>query len=237
VLVNDDCVCDAGFVAELVRALDPAGGVVMAAGVLLEPGGETIDTAGMEVDRSLLVFDHLNGQPVSVLDDGPTDPIGPCGAAAAFDRNAFLELGGFDERLFAYWEDVDLVLRLREAGGRCRLATRARGVHEHSATLGSGSAAKNYLTGFGRGYVLRKWRGGSLGVVVRAAWRDLPIVLGQALVDRTLAGARGRRDGWRAAVSVADPVPRVQVAQLAVRSAPLRRRLARRARLRARRVT
>ena len=27
----------------------------------------------------------------------------------------------------------------------------------HSATLGSGSAEKNRLIGFGRGYVLRKW--------------------------------------------------------------------------------
>ena len=85
------------------------------------------------------------------------DPLGPSGAAAAFDRAAFLECGGFDERLFAYWEDVDLVLRLRLAGARCVLVPDARAVHSHSATLGSGSARKNYLTGFGRGYVLRKW--------------------------------------------------------------------------------
>ena len=236
VLVNDDCVCGPGFVEELASALDPAAGVVMAAGVLLEPAGATIDTAGIELDRSLLVFDHLNGQPLSALDRCPADPVGPCGAAAAFDRETFLDLGGFDEQLFAYWEDVDLVLRIVENGGRCRLATRARGVHEHSATLGSGSAAKNYLTGFGRGYVLRKWRGGGTAVVASAAWRDLPILVGQALVDRTLAGARGRRDGWRAASALRDSVAKIDVAQFAVRAAPLRRRLARRARLRARRA-
>ena len=116
-----------------------------------------IDTAGMQLDRTLLVFDYLNGEPVACLDQGVPDPIGPSGAAAAFDREAFLAAGGFDETLFAYWEDVDLVLRMRARGERCALAAGARGIHDHSATLGSGSPRKNYLTGFGRGYVLRKW--------------------------------------------------------------------------------
>jgi len=116
VLVNDDCVCRPGFVERLAAAVRPADGLVMAAGVLLEAGDPgTIDTAGIELDDTLLVFDHLNGLPVAALADAPP-PFGPSGAAAAFDRAAFLEAGGFDEKLFAYWEDVDLVLRLRLAG-------------------------------------------------------------------------------------------------------------------------
>ena len=91
--------------------------------------------AGMELDRTLLVFDWLNGEPLSALERIDRDPIGPSAAAAAFDRAAFLEAGGFDERLFAYWEDVDLVLRLRRAGHGCVLAADAQGVHQHSATL------------------------------------------------------------------------------------------------------
>ena len=131
----------------------------MAAGVMRDWRDRSlIDSAGMELDRTLLVFDYLNGEPVSVLDGEVADPIGPSGAAAAFDRATFLSVGGFDERLFAYWEDVDLVLRLRRLGLRCALAREALGDHEHSATLGSGSARKNYLMGFGRGYVLRKWQ-------------------------------------------------------------------------------
>ncbi len=130
----------------------------MAAGVLLEARDPAvIDSAGIELDDTLLVFDYLNGHPVGVLDRIVSNPLGPSGAAAAYDRSAFLECGGFDERLFAYWEDVDLVLRLRLAGAQCVLVRDARAVHTHSATLGSGSAGKNYLTGFGRGYVLRKW--------------------------------------------------------------------------------
>jgi GT2 family glycosyltransferase len=114
-------------------------------------------------------------------------------------RDAFLTVGGFDERLFAYLEDVDLVIRLRLAGGSCRLAADARGTHAHSATLGPGSARKDYLAGFGRGYLLRKWS------VIN--WRRLPGVLVrelgqtalQSAMDRNLGPLRGRVDGLRAA--------------------------------------
>jgi GT2 family glycosyltransferase len=202
VLVNDDCICDVGFVPAVGGALDPATGVVMAAAVLRrwrDPG--RIESAGMELDHTLLVWEHLHGEPLSVLDGDVADPIGPSAAAAAFDRAAFLAVGGFDERLFAYWEDVDLVLRLRLEGGRCVLARAARGVHEHAATLGSGSPEKNYLMGFGRGYLLRKWGGATLRRLPAILARDVPICLGQALVDRNVAGVRGRIEGYRAARS------------------------------------
>jgi GT2 family glycosyltransferase len=200
VLVNDDCALDDTFLAELVRPLDPSAGISMAAGVLRDMRRpELIDTAGIEIDATLLAFDYLNGEPVAGLDGGVPDPFGPSGAAAALDREAFLAIGGFDENLFAYVEDVDLALRLRLEGGRCRLATGARGVHEHSSTLGSGSARKDYLTGFGRGYVLRKWSVVSLRRLPSVLVRELAICAGQAVIDRNLAGVRGRVHGFRAA--------------------------------------
>lgn len=239
VLVNDDCVCDPRFVEELVAALDPANGVVMAAGVLLEahdPG--TVDTAGMELDETLLVFDYLNGTPVSSIGGETHAPIGPCAAAAAFDRAAFAEAGGFDENLFAYWEDVDLVLRLRRAGGRCTLAAEARGRHEHSATLGSGSPEKNYLVGFGRGYVVRKWSVlESPRRFAQVLLEDGVICAGQLVLDRTPAGVRGRRDGFAAAADVVR-LPYPGEVLLAHPRMPdnLARRLRRRSRLREGRV-
>lgn len=235
VLVNDDSTCDPGFVEAITGALDPAGGVVMAAGVMRESKHPSvIDTAGMEIDHTLLVFDYLNGEPISVLDGDVPDPIGPSGAAAAFDRGAFLESGGFDERLFAYWEDVDLVLRVRRMGGRCALAPAARGAHEHSATLGTGSARKNYLMGFGRGYVLRKW--GVLYSPRRAAAvlvRDGALCVGQAILDRNIAGLRGRLSGYLSrARSEAYPRDLGLAGRSPGAISTLRRRAARRTRLR-----
>jgi GT2 family glycosyltransferase len=198
ILLNDDVVVDSDYVSRMATGLDPGSGVVMAAGVMRDaarPG--LIETAGIDLDRTLLPFDYLNGEPLSVLEGPVCDPVGPSGVAAAIARDVFLELGGFDERIFAYMEDVDLALRLRLAGGRCRLV-RAQGAHEHSATLGSGSARKNYLMGYGRGYLLRKWRVLTPARVPAVTARELAICAGQAAFDRNLAGVRGRVQGLRA---------------------------------------
>ena len=198
VLLNDDCVCDPGFVERITAPIDPAAGVVMAAGVMRDwHDPSLIDSAGMELDRTLLVFDYLNGEPLSRLRPASPDPIGPSAAAAAFDRSTFLSVGGFDERLFAYWEDVDLVVRLRRLGLRCALAADAIGDHEHSATLGSGSARKNYLMGYGRGYVLRKWQVLNARRLGPVLVREAVLCAGQAIVDRNVAGVRGRLRGYR----------------------------------------
>jgi GT2 family glycosyltransferase len=52
--------------------------------------------------------------------DQPGEVFGACAGAALYRRTVVLGLGGFDERYFAYLEDVDLALRLRLAGWRCR---------------------------------------------------------------------------------------------------------------------
>jgi GT2 family glycosyltransferase len=199
VLLNDDCVCEPLFIERLSEQIDPGSGVVMAAAVMRDQRDPSlIDTAGMQLDRTLLVYDYLNGMPLSSLAAAP-DPIGPSAAAAAFDRAAFLDVGGFDERLFAYWEDVDLVLRLLQQGGRCRLAREALGTHEHSATLGSGSTAKNRLMGFGRGYILRKWRVITPRTLPGVLVREATLLAGQAVIDHTISGLPARVRGWRAA--------------------------------------
>jgi GT2 family glycosyltransferase len=52
--------------------------------------------------------------------DTPGDVFGACAGAALYRRDAVLAVGGFDERYFAYLEDVDLALALRRAGWNCR---------------------------------------------------------------------------------------------------------------------
>ena len=235
VLLNDDCVVDPDFLERITAPLDPSAGVGMVASVMrdwAEPG--LIDSAGMELDRTLLVWDYLNGEPLELLDGGVPDPVGPSAAAAAFDRAAFADAGGFDEALFAYWEDVDLVLRLRRRGLSCVLAADARGTHEHSASFGSGSAQKNYLTGFGRGYVLRKFGAATPRRLPAVIARDAVVCAGQALIDRNLSGIRGRIEGYRAAEAVEGYPEDLPAGQAPGALGTLRRRLARRRRLRAR---
>ena len=73
--------------------------------------------------------------------DEPGEVFAACAGAALYRRGAVLDVGGFDERLFLYLEDVDLGLRLRLAGWRCRYEpVVARHAGEGSAPPGGRTA-------------------------------------------------------------------------------------------------
>ncbi len=198
IFLNDDVTVEPGFVSGLLAALVP--GIDAVAAVLLsERDPRRIDSAGVVADRTLLGFDYLNGEPVSSLDRA-ANPLGPTGGAALYRRSAFESVGGFDERIFLYYEDLDLALRMRLAGARCRLAADARGVHAYSETLGAGSSRKYAMTGWSRGYLLRTYGiGRKPRLLARAVCTEAAICAGQMLGDRTAKGFYGRIAGWRAA--------------------------------------
>jgi N-acetylglucosaminyl-diphospho-decaprenol L-rhamnosyltransferase len=196
ILLNNDIECEPRFVEALLDAA--AEGVQSVAGVLVqERAPELIDSAGVVADSTLMGFDYLHGEPLAAAASAP-GPLGPTGGAALYDWAAFEAVGGFDERIFLYYEDLDLALRMAAAGARCRLAGGARALHAYSASLGAKSGQKFAHTGWSRGYMLRRY-----GVMSRA--RDAARVLaiegaicaGQLVMDRTSAGLRGRVRGWR----------------------------------------
>ena len=119
---------------------------------------ERIDSAGMELDRTLLVYDYLNGEPVSRLDDGVADPIGPSAAAAAFDRAAFLAQAASTSGCSPTGRTSTSCSGCGARATAVRWPPTPAACTSTPPRLGSGSARKNYLMGFGRGYVLRKWR-------------------------------------------------------------------------------
>jgi N-acetylglucosaminyl-diphospho-decaprenol L-rhamnosyltransferase len=196
-LLNSDVECEPGFCEALVAGLEQ--GVDMVAAVLLqERGPGLIDSAGVVADRTLMGFDHLHGEPVAAAAEA-ADPLGPTGGAGLYRREAWEAAGGFDERIFLYYEDLDLALRIAAAGGRCRLAPAARALHAYSPGLGAASGAKYARTGWSRGYMLRRY-----GVMrdPQAALRVLAcegaIGAGQLLRDHTAQGLIGRVRGYRA---------------------------------------
>jgi N-acetylglucosaminyl-diphospho-decaprenol L-rhamnosyltransferase len=197
VLLNNDVVCEPTFIEALLEPV--SAGAEMVAAVLLQPDGSgRIDSAGVIADKTLMGFDYLNGELADVALDAP-DPLGPTGGAALYRAAPFRRAGGFDERIFLYYEDLDLALRLRAMGADCRLAPRARAVHDYSQTLGARSSAKYKRTGWSRGYTLRRY--GVMhrpGAAIRALLCESAICAGQLLRERTASGLRGRLEGWRA---------------------------------------
>ena len=197
IFLNNDAVADPRFVEEVVAA-QAASGAEMVAGCLRAPDG-SVESAGVEVDRSLIAYDIGHGQRHEDLLAGPELlPLAPSGGAAAFLHDAFVSVGGFDEGFFAYLEDVELGIRMRMSGMRCVAAPSAFAWHEHSTTLGSGSAAKNRLMGRSRGYLLWKYRAAldhrarSRGLVI-----DGLVYSGQRIFHGNAGALRGRLEGRR----------------------------------------
>jgi len=198
VLVNNDVLCAPDF---LERLLEPfaEGGVGMVAGVLLQHDRpHLVDSAGIELDPTLRSWDMLWNRPVEELEHA-SDPVGPCGGAAAYATEAFRGVGGFDDAFFAYWEDVDLALRLRLAGHACRRAPAARALHRHGQTVGAASPRQRQLEAFGRGYVLARYRVARASLRTRAtvALLDWPVLLVHLLVRREAGPLRERLRGTR----------------------------------------
>jgi N-acetylglucosaminyl-diphospho-decaprenol L-rhamnosyltransferase len=209
VVLNDDVEIGPGFLAALVAPV--LSGVAMSAGVLLDAARpHLIETAGLEIDRTLGAHDYLRGRPATVLEHGLVPPLGPCGAAAAYAMDAFRRVGGFDEGFFAYFEDLDLALRLRRQGASCALAADARALHAGSATLGARSLEKALLVGFSRGRLIRKYGVLSRRHPVRAVLAVAQEAAASTILaarHRSLAPAGARIRGWRACRVRAQPPP------------------------------
>jgi N-acetylglucosaminyl-diphospho-decaprenol L-rhamnosyltransferase len=196
VLLNSDVECEPRFLEALLEELGE--GIDSVAGVLVsERDPRLIDSAGVVADATLMGFDYLNGEPLDAALGAPA-PLGPTGGAALYRRAAFEAVGGFDERIFLYYEDLDLALRMAARGSRCRLAGEARALHAYSASLGAGSARKYAATGWSRGYMLRRYGVTSQPrLALRVLACESAICAGQLLSDHTAKGIGGRLRGWR----------------------------------------
>ena len=124
-----------------------------------------------------------------------------CAAAALYRRDAFEALGGFEERFFCYYEDVDLGFRLRLAGGRCVLEPRAIVRHVGSASSGQVSGFAEYHGTRNRLWTfLRDMPTALMPIALPAPHpghrlRVFPQLFAQSHAGRTLARAEGRLGG------------------------------------------
>jgi len=83
-----------------------------------------------------LAWRRDHGVPESQISRSAGEIFSPCAAAAMYRRDIFLDIGGFDERFFCYFEDVDLAFRLRLMGYRCLYVPNAKVEHFGSAISG-----------------------------------------------------------------------------------------------------
>jgi len=189
-LLNNDMELDPGWLGELVAALEAApqaGSAASKLRMMREPG--VLDGAGDLVTWYGATWRRGHGEPDRGQYDAPGEIAGPCAGAALYRREALEEVGGFDERFFAYLEDADWALRAQLAGWGCLWVPSAVAYHLGGATsrrmgdLETELIARNTLA-----LVLKSFPAARI-----ATWA--PLIL--AYQGWVLAAA-ARRGAWRA---------------------------------------
>ena len=199
VLLNNDVYCRPDWLERLVAPLETEPQTGSVACLLVQPGEQLIDSVGLCADPTLAGFPRLAGLPVARAGDPRPALAGPAGGAAAYRRTAWEQVGGLDEAIFAYSEDLDLALRLRGAGWGAAVVPDAVGMHLGSATHGHRTAWQRRHAGFARGYLLRRYGVLRGRQAPRALATEAAVALGDALISRDLAAVSGRLAGWRSA--------------------------------------
>jgi N-acetylglucosaminyl-diphospho-decaprenol L-rhamnosyltransferase len=201
VLLNNDVRARPDFLERLVAPLDRDERVGSVAALLVRPDERTIDSVGLAADVTLAGFPRLAGRPIAEAATERPTLTGPSGGAAAYRRAAWEEVGGLDEAIFFYMEDLELALRLRAAGWKAVAAPDAVAVHLGSATAGVRTAPMRFHSGFSRAYVLRRYGVLQSHARARAVATEALVSLADLALSRDVAAARGRLAGWRAAAA------------------------------------
>ena len=132
--VNNDCVLADGYLGACVSALSGNPGLTAVQGAVLAGDGRSVDGWGVGWSERAEAVQLGHGE-VPPPPSGPLLPVpGVSATAVLFRREAFLAAGGFAESFFAWYEDVDLSLRLRRAGARFACVPAARARHAGTAT-------------------------------------------------------------------------------------------------------
>ena len=114
------------------------------------------------------------------------------GAFLLVRRAIFERLGGFDERFFLYYEDVDLCRAVRRAGWRVLYFAGARAIHPGGGSTNSVKARRLYHLAISRTEYTAKWHGrvAAFVLIVLTVGFELPIRWLHAMVVRSPQEAR-----------------------------------------------
>lgn len=104
----------------------------------------TLDGVGDAYHFSGLPWRQGHGKANSAFYDREAEIFAPCAAAALYRTDVLQQVGGLDEDLFLYVEDIDLGFRLRLAGYRSLYIPSANVLHVGSAFVGKHSDLQIY---------------------------------------------------------------------------------------------
>lgn len=198
--LNPDAVPEPGWLAALVAAGEAEGAASVGSVQLQAEDPSLLD--GLGDVTSVTGFAWRGGylRPRADVEVTLSEISSPCAAAALYRRTDFEACGGFDERFFCYFEDVDLGIRLRLRGGRNVLTPDAVVHHVGSASSSTVSGFAEYHGNRNQVWSFAKTMPTALLPVALPLFVGLHLVLLVSVARHTeywKPRARGLRDGLR----------------------------------------
>lgn len=190
VLLNDDTVVTPGWLTALAPHLDDSRRVGAVQPKLLLAGDPPrVQSVGVRLRSDGAGIDVGYGDP----DTGQYERAGEIaifsGGAVLLSRTFLDDVGGFDERFFLYYEDVDLALRGAERGWSYRVEPAAVVHHDMSATTSADPDGRRYWQERNRLWCAAR-HGSALGVA-----RAIVLAIARLAKHPARPQARAVRDG------------------------------------------
>jgi GT2 family glycosyltransferase len=157
--LNPDTELEPEFLERLLPAFeDPRVGI--ATGKLLRFDRLTLDSAGQRLSRARRPKDRGYGRPDRGQFDRDEEVFGACGAAALYRRTMLDSIADpgpsyFDERFFAFGEDLDLAWRAQRCGWSTAYRHRAVGYHARGGSATRAPRLRRRIAMLGRSPEIR----------------------------------------------------------------------------------
>lgn len=131
--LNNDMKVEPSWIKDMLAGIDDQPTAVCLSSRILNWDGSAIDFAGGGINYQGHGFQVGHGK--LQLDHGePGRLLFACGGAMLIRKDVFLDVGGFDEQFFAFFEDVDLGWRLNLLGYDVWYVPGATALHRHHGT-------------------------------------------------------------------------------------------------------
>jgi len=151
VFLNNDISVESNWIQELVSVVNGKEKVGAVGCKMLysnqKDGKYIINSAGIELDEHYLGYDRYDGEEDSEKFNVVEEVDALCGGALLVTKQAWDKVGGFNSRMFMYYEDVDLSLRIRDFGFKLYYCGKSTVYHDHmGSTSVLGSFKRNYMS-------------------------------------------------------------------------------------------
>jgi GT2 family glycosyltransferase len=146
-LLNNDARPDSKWVARAMDRFAASAGIGSVASKVLDWEGTHVDYIAAAMTWYGMAYKPFTAEPVTPrLPDVAHDVLYGTGSAMFVRRDVFDAVGGFDERYFMFFEDVDLGWRINLAGWRVVYEPSSIAFHKHHASMKAfGSYKEGYL--------------------------------------------------------------------------------------------